>query len=166
MYQTLASHSREAVEVFVYAINPDNGSPWRDEIRRVAEHFVDINPLSAQQAARRIRADAIDVLVNLNGYTMTARNGARYRSPSPLGPDGVFLSNVECAQRTAVRWKRAGGLRSGWVFRELGTAGMNGGRTGGGGGSAAQASSRTSQRRFSFYTRDTPPPWALSTCST
>jgi hypothetical protein len=66
------------VEVFVYAINPNNGSPWRNKIEGVSEHFIDINAMSQRQAAERIRADNIDVLVNLNGYTLTARNGAIY----------------------------------------------------------------------------------------
>ena len=44
-------------QVFVYAINPDNGSPWRDKIQSVAEHFVDVHALSAKEAAQRMRDD-------------------------------------------------------------------------------------------------------------
>ena len=43
--------------MFVYAINPDNGSPWRDKIQSVAEHFVDVHALSAKEAAQRMRDD-------------------------------------------------------------------------------------------------------------
>lgn len=31
--------------------------------------------MTPKEAAQRIRADDIQVLVNLNGYTLTARNG-------------------------------------------------------------------------------------------
>ena len=34
-------------QVFVYAINPDNGSPMRNNIEQMSEHFVNINPLSS-----------------------------------------------------------------------------------------------------------------------
>ncbi|KAK3269766.1 hypothetical protein CYMTET_21806 [Cymbomonas tetramitiformis] len=84
MHHLLQAHSREAVEVYVYSINPNNGSPMRDKIEQAAEHFIDINPMTPKQAAERIRADGIDVLINLNGYTLTARNGIFAHQAAPI----------------------------------------------------------------------------------
>ena len=52
-------------QVFVYAINPDNGSPMRKEIERAAEHFVDINPLTAVRRLLRKYAKSLWILTIL-----------------------------------------------------------------------------------------------------
>jgi hypothetical protein len=37
------SHDKTKVEVFCYALSPDDGSTFRAEIAREAEHFVDLS---------------------------------------------------------------------------------------------------------------------------
>jgi len=69
----LAAHDRAAVEVFGYALNPDDGSAVRRDIVTGCDHFIDLCPLDDAQAAARICADGIDILVELEGYFDGAR---------------------------------------------------------------------------------------------
>ncbi|MDB4946985.1 MAG: hypothetical protein JWP97_6519 [Labilithrix sp.] len=66
-------HDRDAIEAFVYSIGPDDGSAYRAGIVAAAEHFVDLSPLDIEGCVTRIRADEIDVLVDLMGYTSLNR---------------------------------------------------------------------------------------------
>ena len=75
---------RSQVEVFCYALTPDDGSEWRRRLAREAEHFVDVSALDAAAIARRISSDAAHVAVNLNGYTKGARNEAFALRPAPV----------------------------------------------------------------------------------
>lgn len=73
-----------APQVFCYAINPDSGSAVRAATAAAAEHFVDVNALSAAEAAERIAADGVQVLVNLGGYTQYMRNEIFALRPAPV----------------------------------------------------------------------------------
>ena len=39
-------HSRTNVEIFCYALSPDDGTTFRANIARKAEHFVDLSTVS------------------------------------------------------------------------------------------------------------------------
>ena len=72
------------MEVFCYALSPDDGSEWRARISSEAEHFVDASAWSAADTARRISGDCIHVLLNLNGYTKGAKNEIFALEPAPV----------------------------------------------------------------------------------
>lgn len=57
------------LQVFCYALSPDDGSEWRQRIQSEAEHFIDVSSMSSDMIARLINEDKIQILVNLNGYT-------------------------------------------------------------------------------------------------
>lgn len=82
--ELLAQHDRGAVEVFGYALGLDDPGRVRARIRRGCEHFVDLHGLSDGDAATRIVADGIDVLVDLTGPTSGARLGILARRPAPV----------------------------------------------------------------------------------
>jgi len=65
----LEHHDRERFEVFAYSYGPDDGSPMRARLRDACEHFIDIAHEADDSAARCIRADALDILIDLKGYT-------------------------------------------------------------------------------------------------
>lgn len=67
------AHDRARFEVFGYAINRDDDSPQRRNVRNEFDHFVDVSTVDDDAAARRIRDDDIDILVDLNGYSDDAR---------------------------------------------------------------------------------------------
>lgn len=67
------AHDRAKFEVFGYAINRDDDSPQRRNVRHEFDHFIDVSAMDDDAAARRIRDDDIDILVDLNGYSDEAR---------------------------------------------------------------------------------------------
>lgn len=52
--------------------------------RALSDTWVDISGLSDDQAAQRIMADRIDILVDLNGHTQGGRLGVMARKPAPV----------------------------------------------------------------------------------
>jgi predicted O-linked N-acetylglucosamine transferase (SPINDLY family) len=66
-------HDRARFEVFVYSHGRDDGSPIRRRLQAAVEHWVEVGPLDAEATARRIRADGVDLLVDLKGYTQDHR---------------------------------------------------------------------------------------------
>ena len=83
LLETIAAHDRGTCEVFLYASRAHPADAWRDQARAAADRFVELEP-DDQMAARRIAADQLDVLVDLNGYTAHARTGVVARRPAPL----------------------------------------------------------------------------------
>ncbi|XP_055839671.1 UDP-N-acetylglucosamine--peptide N-acetylglucosaminyltransferase 110 kDa subunit isoform X3 [Episyrphus balteatus] len=78
-------HDRLRVEIFCYALSPDDGTTFRGKILSEAEHFVDLSLITCNgKAADRIYADGIHILVNMNGYTKGARNEIFALRPAPV----------------------------------------------------------------------------------
>lgn len=78
-------HDRSSVEIFCYALSPDDGTTFRSKIQRESEHFVDLSQIPCNgKAADRINADGIHILVNMNGYTKGARNEIFALRPAPI----------------------------------------------------------------------------------
>lgn len=77
-------HDRARFEVFAYSYGPDDGSAMRRRLERAFDRFIDIRPLSHPQAARRIHADAIDILIDLKGHTLNARTAMLAARPAPV----------------------------------------------------------------------------------
>ena len=79
----LDHHDREQFEVFCYAsvANPDAHTA---AMRAAVEHWRDIVALDDGAAAAQVRADRIDVLVDLSGHTEGNRLGLFARRPAPV----------------------------------------------------------------------------------
>ncbi|MTW19560.1 tetratricopeptide repeat protein [Allochromatium palmeri] len=77
-------HDRAQFEVFAYSTGHDDGGPMRQRLRTAFEHFIDIRDLTHEAAARRIREDGIDILIDLKGYTRNARLEILAQRPSPI----------------------------------------------------------------------------------
>ncbi|XP_071736381.1 probable UDP-N-acetylglucosamine--peptide N-acetylglucosaminyltransferase SEC [Rutidosis leptorrhynchoides] len=77
-------HNRENVEVFCYALSPNDGTEWRLRIQSEAEHFKDVSAMTSDTIARLINEDQIQILINLNGYTKGARNEIFALQPAPI----------------------------------------------------------------------------------
>jgi predicted O-linked N-acetylglucosamine transferase (SPINDLY family) len=80
----LERHDRSRFEVFGYCSTIEDRSDIRRRILGALDHHVPIGALSEKEAARRIRADEIDILVDLNGLTKGARLGALRWKPAPV----------------------------------------------------------------------------------
>jgi predicted O-linked N-acetylglucosamine transferase (SPINDLY family) len=79
-----ALHDRSRFEAIALSFGPDDDSPWRAEIERTAERFVDLEKLATVEAARRIRALELDLLVDFAGFAGNARPEIVALRPAPL----------------------------------------------------------------------------------
>lgn len=78
------SHDREQFELYGYCWSPEDGSGLRNRVINAMDHFTRINQLTDEEAARKIRSDEIDILIDLQGQTAGARvNMLAYR-PAPI----------------------------------------------------------------------------------
>jgi len=77
----LEHHDRSRFEIFAYSYGPEDGSALRDHIKEAVEHFVDVAWDPDDVVVRRIRDDALDILVDLKGYTLGARTAILARRP-------------------------------------------------------------------------------------
>ncbi len=77
-------HDRTRFEVFGYCSSRDDGSETRKRIIAGFDKFVPIRDMSDEQAARAIRADEIDVLIDLNGLTLGTRLFILRARPAPV----------------------------------------------------------------------------------
>ena len=77
-------HDREAFEVVAYSSGPDDGSPMRARLAAAFDRFVDVRGRSPEQLAATIRADGIDVLVDLKGHTEAALTPVLAQRPAPI----------------------------------------------------------------------------------
>jgi len=78
-------HDNTKVEVFCYALTPDDGTAYFKKISSEAEHFTDLSQyIDNAQAVEKIKSDGIDILLNMNGYTKGARNEIFALRPAPI----------------------------------------------------------------------------------
>ncbi|KAK6161641.1 hypothetical protein DH2020_005022 [Rehmannia glutinosa] len=84
MGSVFGMHDRANVEVFCYALSPNDGTEWRLRIQSEAEHFIDVSSMASDMIAKMINEDQIQILVNLNGYTKGARNEIFAMQPAPI----------------------------------------------------------------------------------
>lgn len=79
--EVLELHDRARFEVTAYSYGPEDGSAQRARLKAACEHFVDLAWEPDDVAAQRLTDDALDVLVDLKGYTLGARTGLLARRP-------------------------------------------------------------------------------------
>ena len=77
-------HDREQFEVYGYCWSPLDGSPMRQRVIDAMDHFTRIDQMSDEAAAQKIRADEIDILVDLQGQTAGARANILSYRPAPI----------------------------------------------------------------------------------
>ena len=82
--ELLERHDRDLFEVYGYCASPEDGSDIRARVLAAMDHYVPIKALTDEEAAHRIRADEIDVLIDLNGLTKGARVGVLRWKPAPV----------------------------------------------------------------------------------
>lgn len=77
-------HDRSRFEIYGYSYGMDDASPMRRRLEKAFDHFVDLRMLDDGEAAKRIHADGIDVLVETKGYTQLARSQIAFYRPAPI----------------------------------------------------------------------------------
>jgi len=77
-------HDRGRFRVIGYSYGRDDGSAARRQLRESFDEFVDLLDCSHAESAGRIRADGVDILVDLKGYTTDARPEILVFRPAPV----------------------------------------------------------------------------------
>lgn len=75
---------RSNFEVYGYCWSPEDGSTLRQRVIGAMDHFTRIDTMTDEAAARRIRADEIDILIDLQGQTAGARANMLAYRPAPI----------------------------------------------------------------------------------
>ncbi len=84
LVEVLERHDREQFEIYAYSYGPDDGSTVRARLRAGIEHFCDVAWEPDDAVVTRIRADDLDLLVDLRGYTAGDRLQIMARRPAPV----------------------------------------------------------------------------------
>jgi predicted O-linked N-acetylglucosamine transferase (SPINDLY family) len=75
---------RTRIETFAYGLVPEDASAFGQRVRRAFEHFTDVAAEPAENIARRIAQDGIEVLIDLNGYTTHSKSEIFALRPAPV----------------------------------------------------------------------------------
>ncbi len=77
-------HDRGRFRVIGYSYGRDDGSAARRRLKESFDEFVELLDCSHAESAARIRADKVDILVDLKGYTTDARPEILLLRPAPI----------------------------------------------------------------------------------
>jgi protein O-GlcNAc transferase len=84
MAELFERHDKTSFEIIAYSHGPEDGSELGARLRGAFDEFIDLRGMTDAEAATRIKADRIDILVELKGYTKGARTGISARRPAPV----------------------------------------------------------------------------------
>lgn len=77
-------HNRDRFEVIAYSTGHDDRSPMRARLVRAFDRFVDVRDRNPLDIAAMIRADDVDILVDLKGHTEGAMPIVLTQRPAPI----------------------------------------------------------------------------------
>jgi predicted O-linked N-acetylglucosamine transferase (SPINDLY family) len=103
-------HDRRRVHCYAYSYGGDDKGRSRKRVEIESDHFVDLLTVSDRDAAARIRADEIDILVDLKGHTANTRLAILALRPAPIsvswigfpGPIGARFIDYALVDRIVV----------------------------------------------------------------
>ncbi|MFZ1988185.1 MAG: N-acetylglucosamine transferase, partial [Alphaproteobacteria bacterium] len=84
MVEVFELHNKNNVEVFAYYTGEPSRSNLTERTKSAVEHWRDISRISDDDVARIIANDSIDILVDINGHTRSARTGLFARRAAPI----------------------------------------------------------------------------------
>jgi predicted O-linked N-acetylglucosamine transferase (SPINDLY family) len=89
----LESHDHSNFEIFCYA-NVQRSDDFTERMKRSSDVWRNIFGLSDESAAKLIRSDGIDILVDLSGHTAGNRLRVLARRPAPIGATYLGYANT------------------------------------------------------------------------
>lgn len=82
--ELLELHDRSQFEIIGFSYGADDKTPARKRIENAFDAFYDIRQLSEIDAAKKVHACGIDILVDLTGFTQNSRCGIVALRPAPI----------------------------------------------------------------------------------
>lgn len=82
--EVIERHDRSRVKISAYALSSDDGTTMRRRLEAAFDSFADMSRSSVRQIAERMRADGVDVVVDLNGWTGGSRAEALALRCAPI----------------------------------------------------------------------------------
>ena len=82
--ELIERHDRARFELFAYCLSPDDGSLMRRRLIAAFDRFTVIAALSNAEAASRIAADGVHILIDLKGYTRNPPSAIMALRPAPI----------------------------------------------------------------------------------
>jgi predicted O-linked N-acetylglucosamine transferase (SPINDLY family) len=80
----LDKHDRNQFEIYGYACNPDDGSPYRRKLIDACDRFRDVHGRTNVSIAEQIHKDGVHILVDMSGHSKNNRLGICALRPAPL----------------------------------------------------------------------------------
>ncbi|MDH0864619.1 UDP-N-acetylglucosamine-peptide N-acetylglucosaminyltransferase [Mitsuaria sp. GD03876] len=84
MVEVLEAHDRARFEVLLFSHGPDDGSALQRRVRAACERVIDVGDLDPAALAARMRAEGVDIAVDLKGHTAGSRFAALAARPAPV----------------------------------------------------------------------------------
>ena len=84
MAELFERHDRQQFEVYAYSFGPNGPGPMRERLLQAFEHFHDVLDWTDEQVAQHMRAQEIDIAVDLKGYTAHSRTAILALRPAPI----------------------------------------------------------------------------------
>ncbi len=84
LVDVLEQHDRARFDIHLYSYSLKDNSTLRQRVIDSSEHFVEVGELSDREVAERIRADGIDILIDLKGFTRGTRMHILAHQPAPI----------------------------------------------------------------------------------
>ena len=82
--ELIENHPKDQFETYAYSYGANDKSPELKRLESAFDHFNDIRLLNDADAASKIYADNIDILVDLTGYTQSSRTALVALKPAPI----------------------------------------------------------------------------------
>lgn len=82
--ELLERHDRDRFEIYGYCSSPDDGSDMRARVLAALDHCRLVRDKDHETVAQQIRADEIDILIDLNGLTVGERLDVLRWKPAPV----------------------------------------------------------------------------------
>jgi predicted O-linked N-acetylglucosamine transferase (SPINDLY family) len=78
------SHDRARFETFAISLRRDDSSEMQKRLKGAFDRFLDVSEMADDEVAALLRANEIDIAVDLMGYTQRARPGVFARRAAPV----------------------------------------------------------------------------------
>ena len=91
--QIFAQHDRSRIELFAYSNNRARDAVT-ERLNTLVDHWLPIAPMSDEAACERIRADGIDVLIDLSGHSAHNRLGVFAHRAAPVQASYLYFAST------------------------------------------------------------------------